>query len=100
MAFTKEKGVYDEYKDEIDYIYLKKGGVSSVFNYVYNSLEPKSETLGEILAEIDRQIPQYQDNPYFRKNFSLRVLLFFMKKFPRLSFKLISWYSKKKNVVS
>ena len=100
MAFTKEKGVYDEYKDEIDYIYLKKGGVSSVFNYVYNSLEPKSETLGEILAEIDRQIPQYQDNPHFRKNFSLRVLLFFMKKFPRLSFKLISWYSKKKNVVS
>ena len=100
LEFCKERKVYEEYKDEIDYIYLKKGGVSSVFNYVYNSSEPQKKTLQEILKEIEKQVPDYKKNPYYKNDMTLKGILFLMKVFPRLSFKVIAWYIKTKNLIA
>lgn len=99
MAFLKEKGVYEEYKNEIDFVYFKKGYLSSVFNYVYNSLEPKKETIGEIRAEMLSQVPDYASNPYIKGKLSLRTLDCLLHHFTGLALKMIPIYIKRTNQV-
>lgn len=99
MAFLKEKGVYAQYKDEIDFIYLKKGYLSGVFNYIYNSLEPKKETIQEIRNEMLVQVPDYNRNPYFRKKSSLRILDCLLNHFTGIALKLIPVYVRRTNQV-
>ncbi len=99
MAFLKEKGVYAEYKNEIDFIYFKKGYLTSVFNYVYNSLEPKKETVREIRAEMVKQVPDYAANPYLKGKLALRTLDCLLHHFTGLALKLIPIYIKRTNQV-
>lgn len=99
MAFLKEKGVYADYKDEIDFIYFKKGYLTSVFNYVYNSLEPKPDTVREIRKEMLEQLPDYAQNPYIRKKCAVRLLDRLLHCCPGLALKLIPVYIRKTNQV-
>ncbi|MBO4281805.1 MAG: glycosyltransferase [Bacteroidales bacterium] len=99
MAFLKEKGVYAEYKHEIDFIYFKKGYLTSVCNYVFNSLEPKKETLREIRKEMLEQVPDYARNPYLRKKCALRAMDCLLRCFPSLALRLIPVYIRKTNQV-
>lgn len=99
MAFLKEKGVYEKYKAEIDYIYIKKGYFTSVFNYIYNSLEPKKETIREIRKEMISQVPDYYTNKYFSSKMSLRMLDCLLANFTGLALKIIPIYIKRNNLV-
>lgn len=99
MQFAKDKGVYNEFKPEVDFIYIKKGYLTSVFNYVYNSLEPKKETVREIRAELLKQVPDYAQNTYLRKKYSLRAIISLLRCCPALALKLIPIYIKKTNAV-
>ena len=99
MAFLKEKGAYDKFKNEIDFIYIKKGYFSSVFNYVYNSLEPKKETLAEIRQELKKQVPDYDANTYFRKKKSLVAFDALLRRCPGLALRIIRIYVKRNNLV-
>lgn len=99
MQFAKDCGAYKNFKAEVDYIYLKKGCLSSVFNYVYNSLEPQPQTVREIMAELDKQVPDYKDNAYYKKRFALRVLTNLCCNHTKLALKIIPTYIKKTNQV-
>lgn len=99
MDYLKAQGVYEAYKPEIDFIYLKKGYFSSVFNYVSNSSEPKKQTVKEIHSELLRMIPNYRNNTYFRKKISLRFLDFLLNYFTGLALKMIPIYVRKTNQV-
>lgn len=97
MEYAKKHNVYNEYKAEIDYIYLKKGCFSSVLNYFYNTAEPKREVLAEIMAELDKQIPDYKANSYYRGHKALQAALWLVRKYPRLALKLFPIYVRKTN---
>lgn len=99
MSYLKAKGVYEEYKDEVDFIYFKKGYLSSVFNYVSNSTEPKKSVLNKIRVELECQIPNYKSNPYLKKKASLRILDLMLRFYPGLAMKLIPIYVRKTNQV-
>lgn len=99
MAFAREQGVYDEYADELDFMYFKKGYVLSAINYVTNALKPRSETLREIAEQGRRQIPHYRRNPYIRSQMALRVLDRLISGCPRLAVVLLRWYAHRKQVV-
>lgn len=99
LLFFKEKGVYEKYKNEIDFIYLKKGFLSSVFNYVYNSLEPQTKVVHDIYQELTQQVPDYATNPYLKNKVSLRMLIFMLRYCTRLALCIIPIYIKKKNMV-
>ena len=99
MAFLKEKGVYDKFKNEIDYIYIKKGYFTSVFNYVYNSLEPKKETIRDIRKEMTIQVPDFNSNRYFKSKLSQRALDWMLHHCTGLALKIIPVYIKKNNLV-
>ncbi len=99
MSYLKSKGVYEANKNEIDFIYLKKGYLSSVFNYIHNSLEPRKATIEEIRNEMMRYIPDYKRNPYFKKRISLRLLDWMIHNCTWLALKIIPIYIKKTNQV-
>ena len=99
MEFLKQKGVYEPYRDEIDFVYLKKGYITSVFNYVFNSWEPKPETLKQIRAEMLKQVPNYRRNPYYRHKCSLRLLVGMLNCCPRMALGVIRFYLNHSNPV-
>ena len=99
MLFAKENGTYKEYKDEIDYIYIKKGYMASVFNYVSNSLEPQKQTLRGIYDELLVQVPDYKQNPYYKRQTSLKTLNWMLQHTPEIAMKMISTYVKKKKMI-
>ncbi len=99
LDFARGNGVYQDYKHEVDYIYLKKGAMSSIFNYVYNSTEPQPGPVHSIMAELKRQIPDYEDNPYYRSRTALRLLVWLSRKHAKTALKVIAYYVKKTNPV-
>lgn len=99
MNFVQEKNVYSQYKDEIDFIYFKKGYLTSVFNYVYNSLEPKTSTVKDIRNEMTKQIPDYTTNRYIKNKKALKILDWMLDKHTKTALKLIPVYIKRTNQV-
>ncbi|MBO7607689.1 MAG: glycosyltransferase [Paludibacteraceae bacterium] len=99
MRFAKENGVYDTYKAEVDYVYMKKGYVSSVLNFLYNSSAPTTPALREIGMELESQIPDYTDNVYYKGDFKLRCLTFLFKNCPWLTTRLMARIVRRLNLV-
>ena len=89
LGWTKDAGLYLNYKAEIDFIYLKKGFFVSVFDYITNSLNPEVAIISEIYNELIVQIPDYQNNLYYRKKIMFRILSLLIKYAPSLAVKLI-----------
>ena len=85
MAYAKERGHYEVYKEEIDFIYIKKAFLMATLTYVANEIEPKSATLGELYDKMTQQVPDYASNPYLRKNFKIRTLIRLIEKHPRIA---------------
>lgn len=100
MAYAREHGVYSEFKTEIDYMYLKKGYLSSLANYIRNSSSPQAATYKEIYAELLRQVPDYKGNAYYRSNTVMRMLFALTRTCPSLATVALRWYIKKNNIVS
>lgn len=98
MMFAKDNGVYAQYKDEIDFMYFKKGYLSSVFNYVTNSTQPRKDILQEIYTEMLKEIPDYKNNRFYKSKKSLGMLTFCIQNFPCLAVKLIKRYATKKEM--
>ncbi len=99
MGFVKEQGAYEPYKAEIDYIYLKKGYVSSVFNFLYNSSCPTASVLREIGEELNVHVPDYQDNIYYKNNFKLKCLVSMFEKCPQMTVRLMPGIIRRMNLV-
>ena len=99
LFFLKEKGVYTDFKYEIDFIYIKKGYLSSVFNYISNSLEPQKSVIKSIYEELIQQIPDYASNPFLKRKISLRLLIFLLQYCTVIALKIIPVYIKKTNQV-
>ena len=100
LDYAKEQGVYAEYKPEIDYMYLKKGYLSSVANYIRNSSSPKQTTYNEIYEELVRLIPDYQENAYLKHHFAMQLLIWMLRHTPQTATVAMRWYIKKNNIVS
>ncbi|MBR6292133.1 MAG: glycosyltransferase [Bacteroidales bacterium] len=100
MQYAKDHDVYDEYKPELDYMYLKKGYLSSIANHVRNSSKPSSDAFKEIYAELLRQVPDFKSNQYYRSNIIMRILFCLIKCCPSLATVALRFYIKKNNIIS
>ena len=92
IQFAKESGAYDEFKDEVDYIYLKKGCLSSVFSYVYNNERPAKGPVQGIMAELRRQVPRYEANRYYRAHPLVRLLAWLCQRHAGMALRLVPIY--------
>ncbi len=100
MQYARTHGVYDEFKPEIDYMYLKKGYLSSVANYIRNSSKPSPVTYSEIHDELLHVIPDYKENRYLKGNLVMRLLIWILQHCSAVATVSMRWYIKKNNIIS
>ena len=95
VQFAKDSGVYDEYKAEIDFLYIKKGGLSAAFSYVSNAETADAHTLQQILNSMEQVVPNFRNNPYLKQSLPLRTLIGTMSRTPHLACRVIKLYVKR-----
>jgi len=99
MAYAKAQGVYDELKAELDFLYIKKGYISSLVNYVTNALEPRKEVFAEIYQALRNEVPDYKTNMYLQRQKTVRVLMALCIHWPSVATPLLRLYAKRNNIV-
>lgn len=92
LDVCRKKLWYDEFKDEIDYIYFKKGYMVSIFNYVTNAKKPSNNTLSLIQDHLRQMIPDYKKCPYIKNNIKFLILDKLISFSPRISILIIRIY--------
>lgn len=99
MAYAKEQGVYNELKQELDYLYIKKGYISSLVNYVTNALEPRKEVYAEIYQALLDEVPDYKQNAYLKRSKVVQLLVALCRRCPSLATPLLRFYARRNNIV-
>ncbi|MBR4312189.1 MAG: glycosyltransferase [Bacteroidaceae bacterium] len=95
MQFAHEHGLYEANKNELDYIYLKKGYLLGVLTYIYNEEYPQVFTMCRLHSHLVDYVPCYKENPYYHVDCKLRLLHTLTRQGARLSFKILPWYIRK-----
>lgn len=95
MQFAREKGLYEANKEELDYIYLKKGYLLGILTYIYNEEHPLQLTVRKLYGHLLGYVPYYKDNVYYRADYKLRLLHGFVRKCTRLAFVALPYYIRK-----
>lgn len=99
LAYAKEQGVYEEFKPEIDFLYVKKGYLVSSFNYLVNVDKATTEELGRIQAEAEALVPGYRQNIYMKKSSSTRCTDWLLRTLPSVALWLVPIYVKKTGIL-
>ena len=99
MDYAKQQGVYPEYQQEIDFLYIKKGYLSTLVNYVVNALEPKKEVFEEVYQKFLQEVPAYKQNVYLKKKKVLRLLVVICHLYPQVATQLLRYYARKNSIV-
>lgn len=100
MQYSKNHYVYDEFKQEIDFMYLKKGYLSSIVNYITNSSEPQIKTFKEIYQVFVSLVPDYKRNTYYRQTKTIRLLVWMIRHMPHIAIPVIRVWARNNNVIS
>lgn len=64
----KERGFYEQYKAEIDYLYFRKGYILTTLNYLINDSAPRKDVVTDIRRQMLAVDSQYRNNPYYGGN--------------------------------
>ncbi len=99
MAYAKEQEVYDGLKQELDFLYIKKGYISSLVNYVTNASEPRKEAFAEIYQALLAEVPDYKTNIYLQKSKVVQMMIHLCVSCPSLATPLLRFYAKRNNIV-
>ena len=99
MDYAKQQGVYPEYQQEIDFLYIKKGYLSTLVNYVVNALEPKKEVFEEVYQKLLQEVPAYKQNVYLKRTKVLRLLVVMCHLCPQVATQLLRYYARKNSIV-
>lgn len=87
-------GQYQAYKPELDYLFLKKGFFIPL---VLEGIGPQrlaKETVRARFASLQEQIPDYQKNPYLRRDKKLALMLQTARTCPRLFAGIMKEYAR------
>lgn len=95
LEYAKRHDLYDRYKAELDFIYVKKGFLASAFTYVKNASKRDSRVLSSLHDELLRNAPDYMNGRYYRKSVKVRTLTWLIRRWPRLAGMAISSYVRK-----
>ena len=95
MQFAKMRELYETSKEELDYIYLKKGYLLGLLTYIYNEEQPKRSTINKMYAHMLDYVPCYKENPHYRVDYKLRLLHAFIKRCARAAFIVLPYYIRK-----
>lgn len=89
LQYANDSKVFQEFKEEIDYIYIKKCGLAALIDYANGTLKHQSSTLREIYGIILSHVPDYKSNRYYKKNVSVRLLLWMSQYVPKAFIRVV-----------
>ena len=95
LGYARGKDLYEKYKEEIEFVYLKKAFLMAALTYVGNALKPDAATLTGLYDSMVRQIPDYAANRYYKRNLKARLLTRWISRRPRLAVRVLKRLSRK-----
>ncbi len=75
----KEVENYNAFKEEIDFLCIKKGYLIPILIELINNKELDIKIIKSILKQLDSEIVNYASNHYLKKNYKLLLLLYLIK---------------------
>ena len=93
-VFAKQQGYYAQYKEEINYLLIKKAYLVSVLIYIRQTERPDLVILDEIYNKFVAIVPDYEDCALYRKQHSIRLIMSALRHMPRFAVSLLSVYLK------
>ena len=98
LNYAKQKNLYDKYHSELDFLYIKKGYLITIFNYIVNNENIVKSDLKETFITLKENVPNFKKNKYLKSNLLLKLLITSIKISPCLASKVISYYAKRKRM--
>lgn len=92
----RKEGLYDEYKPELDFLFIKKGFFIPLSIYAIYAKKIDRKEISRITNAIEDLIPDYQKNSYLKKSIPVRTLLLAAKTCPKGFGMLMKAYSRNK----
>lgn len=89
LEFARKHGLYDLYREELDFIYLKKAYLVSAFTYIGNSDDPQTYVLEEMYLNFKSKFPEYRKNRHYRLSPKTRAAMTLVRNFPRLAIRVV-----------
>lgn len=83
LQYASDHGAFLEYEEEVNYIYIKKCGLTALIDYANGTLTPHASIFKDICETISKRVPDYKSNRYYRKNVSVRLLLWLSQHMPK-----------------
>ena len=74
MDDLRSRSLYAPFKQELDFIYLKKAFLVGCVDYLVSSADPRPDVLKSIGEELDRQVPDWSSNSCLRRDAKLVIL--------------------------
>ncbi len=85
LGHMKRLGLYDRFKDLIDYQFINLYYVHTVFGAIYRFDKVQTAEIARVKAGILKYVPDYKSNPYYRKQpLRLRLKIESHARFPRV----------------
>lgn len=85
LGYARSHDLYEKYKAEIDFVYIKKAILMAAQTYVANELKPNAMVLKGLADTLARQIPDYASNKYLKKKLKARLMTRWIAEKPRLA---------------
>ncbi|MBR4826900.1 MAG: glycosyltransferase family 2 protein [Bacteroidales bacterium] len=89
LSYTRSHGLYEEYKQEVDFLYIKKAFLLACKTYVENESRPDAGVLRQLAAGLEEKFPGHKANSYVSGNIKVRAALCLVERFPRLAVLLL-----------
>lgn len=93
LQFAKDRHAYDDFKEEIDFMFAKKCGLMSLVDYIKDSSNPDPSQYKTIHQEVFSYIPDYQRNKYYKENKKVRLLLWLSQHLPGFFTRVVRRFS-------
>ena len=97
LSYARQNDRYEKYKEEIDFVYIKKAFLMAARTYVANAVKPDKAVLKDLHAMLVKQIPDYASNKYLKRNLKARLMTRWIEKRPRLAIRLLRRQARKNN---
>lgn len=63
----KERGFYEQYKQEIDYKVFELGYRNTIFSYLQETKHPKFKFVADMQRFLKDRVPDFMENPYYKE---------------------------------
>ena len=89
LEYAKKHSLYEDFAQELDYLYMKEAFLVSCRTYVANTDDYQSYVLEEMFLNYRSKFPEYRKNKYYSLDFKARFTLFLLRLSPKMGARYI-----------